>query len=81
MSRIVTIHCSRCGATILGGHSILKIEAGTLADRIEGEPYIDLCPSCVDRFLDWLRQGKPNALGGVGTAPVGMVRELDTVAR
>jgi hypothetical protein len=57
--RTVTIHCSRCGCTILGGHSILEVKAGDLANRIE-EPYFDLCASCVDRFLDWLRSGRQN---------------------
>jgi hypothetical protein len=65
MSRITTIHCSRCGATILAGHSILAVKAGDLANRIE-EPYFDLCAGCVDRFLDWLRSGRQNGQLGAG---------------
>ena len=78
--RVTTIHCSRCGATILGGHSILKIEAGELANRVE-EPFIDLCEGCCDRFQDWLRSGRQNGQPTVGGDAVGMARELDTVTR
>jgi hypothetical protein len=78
--RTTQIHCNRCGDTILGGHSILEVKAGDLVNRVE-EPYIDLCGSCVDRFQDWLRSGRQNGLPTVGTAPVGIVRELDTITR
>ncbi|MFI5455640.1 MAG: hypothetical protein ACHRXM_09330 [Isosphaerales bacterium] len=64
--RTTVIHCSRCGATILGGHSILQIVAGELANRHD-EPWIDLCGSCVDRFGDWLRSGSPH--NGAAAAP------------
>jgi hypothetical protein len=72
--RITTVHCSRCGATCTGGHSVLRTEAGALANRIEGEPYIDLCGTCVDRFLDFLRSGARNGQHAVGAVPAaGMV--------
>jgi hypothetical protein len=67
MSRITTIHCSRCSCTILGGHSILEVKAGDLANRVD-EPYFDLCASCADRFLDWLRSGRLNDAGAFGAA-------------
>ena len=53
MSRFTTIHCSRCGATILGGHSIIELKAGSLATRHD-EP-IDLCGECAEAFDDWMR--------------------------
>ena len=80
MSRVTTIHCSRCGSTILGGHSILTVTAGELANRVE-EPYFDLCQTCTDRFLDWLRQGQPNALAGVGAAAVNVLGILACLVR
>lgn len=81
MSRTIHVHCNRCGATCLdGGHSILEVKAGELANRVE-EPYLDLCAGCVDRFLDWLREGRQNALTGVGAGTAELVRELDTVTR
>jgi hypothetical protein len=54
--------------------------AGDLTNGVE-EPYIDLCGSCVDRFLDWIRGGRQNGLPTVGGAPSGMVRELAGVIR
>ena len=41
--RIIQVHCNRCGQTCLGGHSMLRVEAGNLANQIEGDPFIDLC--------------------------------------
>jgi hypothetical protein len=67
--RITTIHCSRCGCTILGGHSVLEVKADDLANRVE-EPYFDLCAGCVDRFLDWLRSGRQNGQHDAAAAPV-----------
>jgi hypothetical protein len=85
--RTVTYHCSRCGATVSSGLSILKVEAGDLVNELT-EPYIDasgpflnLCPGCKDRFKDWLRSGRQNGLPSVGTAPVGVVRELCSIVR
>ena len=72
MSRTTQIHCNRCGATILGGHSILRVEAGDLANRLEGEPFVDLCEDCCARFLDWLRSGRQNGendAGAIGATP------------
>ena len=73
--RTTQIHCNRCGETILGGHSILEFKAGELTNRVD-EPYIDLCGSCVDRFLDFIGSGRQNGLPTVGTAPVGTVRGI-----
>jgi hypothetical protein len=70
MSRITTIHCPRCGCTILGSHSILEVKTGDLANRIE-EPYFNLCAGCIDRFLDWLRSGARNGPHDAGTTPHG----------
>jgi hypothetical protein len=70
--RTTQIHCNRCGATILGGHSILRVEAGALASRLEGEPYIDLCGDCVERFQDWLRSGRNGELSALGKAVGGV---------
>ena len=56
--RTTTIHCTRCGATILGGHSIIELKAGALAYRHD-EP-IDLCGDCVERFGDWLKAPREN---------------------
>ena len=77
--RTTTIHCNRCGDVILGGHSIIHAKRGQLATQHD-EP-IDLCASCVDRFSDWLKSGRSDGLASVGTGPVGMARELDTVKR
>jgi hypothetical protein len=77
--RTTQIHCNRCGDTILGGHSISEAKHGELSTRRD-EP-IDLCASCVDRFQDWLRSGRQNGLPSVGTAPVGVARELQTIYR
>jgi hypothetical protein len=66
--RITTIHCSRCGCTILGGHSVLEVKADDLANRVE-EPYFDLCAGCFDRFLDWLRSGRQNGQHDAVAAP------------
>jgi hypothetical protein len=52
--RTTVIHCCRCRCTIMGGHSILEVKAGALANRVD-EPRFDLCGLCVDQFLDWLR--------------------------
>jgi hypothetical protein len=59
--RTTTIHCNRCRCTIAGGHSILEVKAGDLANRVE-KPYFDLCADCVDRFLDRLRSHENTAL-------------------
>jgi hypothetical protein len=53
--RTTVIHCCRCRCTIMGGHSILEVKAGALANRFDAEPRVDLCRDCADRFLDWLR--------------------------
>jgi hypothetical protein len=66
--RTTTIHCNRCRCTITGGHSILEVKAGDLANRIE-EPYFDLCAGCIDRFLDWLRSGRQNGQHAAVAAP------------
>ena len=50
--RTTTIHCNRCGSTILGGHSVLNITAGELASR-HSDP-IDLCGGCCERFVGGL---------------------------
>ena len=56
------------------GHSILRVEAGDLTNRVEGEPYTDLCGSFVDRCVDWLRSGRQSGHDGVGAVPAaGMV--------
>jgi hypothetical protein len=68
MSRITSVHCNRCGATCTAGFSILEVKAGDLANRIE-EPYFDLCGSCVDRFLDFLRSGRQNGQDGAVATP------------
>jgi hypothetical protein len=59
--------CFRCGAVILGGHSIIRLEAGELATRHESP--IDLCESCTDRFGDWLKGAHQAAHNGLGTLP------------
>jgi hypothetical protein len=56
MSRITTIHCSRCGCTILAGHSIIEFKAGGLATRHD-EP-LDLCSECSQRFDEWLCEAR-----------------------
>jgi hypothetical protein len=72
--RILQVHCNRCGATCMGGHSMLRVEAGNLANQIEGEPYVDLCRECCSQFLDWLRSGARNGQHAVGAVPAaGMV--------
>jgi hypothetical protein len=53
--RTTTLHCCRCRCTITGGHSILEVKAGALANRFDGEPRVDLCGDCADQFMDWLR--------------------------
>jgi hypothetical protein len=58
MSRIITICCSRCGAVITGGHSIVKPSAGPLAKRYDAP--IDLCVECAERFEDWMRAPRDN---------------------
>ncbi len=58
MSRSTTYICNRCGSPVLENRSILEIKAGELAKRCDGEPWIDLCGSCADRFEDFLRSGK-----------------------
>jgi hypothetical protein len=65
--RTTQIHCNRCGATCTGGHSILTVTAGELANRVE-EPYFDLCAGCADRFLDFLRSGQ-TAHAALGAFP------------
>ena len=62
--RTTTIHCNRCGSTILGGHSILTITTGELATR-NGES-LDLCGDCCERFDDWLRGPRRAAHDAVG---------------
>jgi hypothetical protein len=69
--RTTVIHCCRCRCTIMGGHSILEVKAGDLANRVE-EPYFDLCAECAARFLDWLRSGRQNGqhdAGAIGATP------------
>ena len=59
MSRTTMIHCSRCRATILGGHSVLEAKAGHLVNRLE-EPSIDLCCDCTERFQEFMRGPREN---------------------
>ncbi len=67
MSRTTQIHCNRCGDTILGGHTIIEAKQGQLA-TLHDEP-IDLCASCTDRFNDWLKSGRQNAMASLETGP------------
>jgi hypothetical protein len=56
--RTTAIACDRCGAVILGGHSILRVEAGDLATVHDSEPCLDLCRECSERFRDFLQAGR-----------------------
>jgi hypothetical protein len=62
--RTITVCCSRCGAAITGGHSMLNATAGHLVNRLD-DPAIDLCTECVDRFVDWLRGSNEIDMGVV----------------
>jgi hypothetical protein len=42
MSRTKLSHCAWCGVSIMGGHSILEVNAGELA-KWRDEPWIELC--------------------------------------
>ena len=77
--RTTTVQCSRCGSTCLGGHSILRIEAGELAKRRD-EPWIELCASCADRFEDWLRSAQEAVHTGVGSVSGGSGEESSVLA-
>jgi DNA-directed RNA polymerase subunit RPC12/RpoP len=65
--KTTTIHCDRCGATILGGHAVLEVKAGDLVKRHDAP--LDLCGACAERFEDFLRgshQGSPcDGLGAI----------------
>jgi hypothetical protein len=54
--RTTTIACDRCSATIDGTISILEAKHGDLAKQLD-QP-LDLCASCADLFLDWIRPQK-----------------------
>jgi len=60
--RTTKIHCSSCGSTILGCHSIITVEAGD-PTRQRTEP-IDLWRDCSDRFGDWLCGAHQTAVNG-----------------
>ena len=66
--------CDRCGSPVLEGRSVLEVKAGELAKRHD-EPWIDLCGSCTDRFVDWLRTGKEGVQNGLGATMGGLAVE------
>jgi hypothetical protein len=65
--RTTTIHCDRCGSTIMGGHSVLTIMAGELATR-HGDP-LDLCGDCCQRFEDWVQGPRQTVAYAPGAIP------------
>jgi hypothetical protein len=54
--RTTTINCDRCNTTIDGTFSILEVRHGDLVRQFD-QP-LDLCASCADLFLDWIRPQK-----------------------
>jgi hypothetical protein len=73
-----TVICDFCGRPVIGPFVVVKIEAGNaeLVARVPSSR--DACPECFDRINE---VGHQNGLPTVGTAPVGVVRELDTITR
>ena len=46
--------CDRCGNSCLDGRNQLRVEAGDLRAKV---PEIDMCASCAESLLAWLRSG------------------------
>jgi hypothetical protein len=55
VSRRVSRFCDRCSQNILEGGAVLDVRAGDLRQR--HPELIDLCPTCGDRFDEFLRSG------------------------
>jgi hypothetical protein len=82
MSRTIRIACDRCSTEIIAGHSILKVTAGDLVKRLD-DP-LDLCSTCADLFLDWLRpapfklESSPDGVGASYPASGRTIAEKST---
>ena len=75
----ISVCCDRCGAAILGGHSIIEVKAGELTTR-HVEP-LDLCADCCQRFEDWLRSGRQTAAFEPGVAAAPLAVPMCQIAR
>jgi hypothetical protein len=54
--------CDRCREPIATGRAVLTIEAGSVplpwpTSPATGRPTIELCGSCLDALITWLRHG------------------------
>jgi hypothetical protein len=63
--RVSTRHCDRCPQIILEGGLGLEVKYGVLPG-FPGD--LDLCPSCLERFGDFLRSGRQADHDGMGQA-------------
>jgi hypothetical protein len=77
--RTTTIHCNRCGAIVLEGMSVLEAKHGRLSRQFDDA--LDLCEGCGESFVSWLKSGRQTGFPTMGTAPVGVVHQLDEVFR
>lgn len=50
------VHCDRCLTRIEADRSLMNVECGPLRRLM---PSIDLCGSCSDLLLGWLRDARP----------------------
>jgi len=57
--------CSRCRSPVRG-FSRIEATGGPIRSCIHGP--LELCPKCVDGFLEWLRSGHQANHGGPGGA-------------
>ena len=60
--RTQKVCCDRCAAVVVEHGSIIELKAGELTKQ-HAEPWIDLCGSCSERFVEWLRSGKAHQAG------------------
>jgi hypothetical protein len=74
-----TTTCDRCGTIVSDRLSVLVVKHGVISRQFD-DP-VDLCEPCGSSFLSWLKSGRQTGLPTLGAAPVGVVRELDTITR
>lgn len=53
MASTLTVHCDRCGATVLADRTLIRVETGPLRVQLE---HIDLCGDCAPLLACWLRE-------------------------
>ena len=59
------VQCDKCGSPIAADRTRISIECGPLRGVVatdSGESVVDLCRSCAEAFLSWLRPAAPGPI-------------------